>query len=153
MEENYSSINLPEESGLTLETLRSDILDSIDNGKASRALDRLHTFTTGYLRNRCKEYGLPIKNDSNDYLPLHSLIGQISKYYEKNNLVESKFSLQALKVLKNLFSELNNIRNHQSYAHLTEVLNENESKFVVEIVSSVLTFIDTIKPEHPEWHW
>ncbi|UNT96723.1 abortive infection family protein [Allobaculum mucilyticum] len=145
------TINLPEKPDPTLETLRPEITALIEEGKPTLALDRLHTFTTKFLRTICDDSQIPIKKSNGDYLPLHSVMGRLCNHYEENNLIESEFSLRALKSSISLLEAFNDIRNNKSYAHDNPVLNKVESEFVVEIVSSVLNLLNAVKPEPPTW--
>nr|WP_268259538.1 abortive infection family protein [Allobaculum mucilyticum] len=78
-------------------------------------------------------------------------MGRLCNHYEENNLIESEFSLRALKSSISLLEAFNDIRNNKSYAHDNPVLNKVESEFVVEIVSSVLNLLNAVKPEPPTW--
>lgn len=148
-----NAIDLPNESDPTLETLRPKILELINNGQPVLALDRLHTFAYRFIKGLCNDFGVQTQKEDGDNLPLHSLMGNLCKYYEKNRLIESEFSIRALKQSISLLDSFNDVRNDKSYAHDNNVLNMEESQFVVEIMSSVLNFLNTIKPEHPDWIW
>lgn len=148
-----SVIDLPDESDPTLETLRPIILELINRGKPVQALDRLHTFTYRFLKGLCHDSGVQTQKKNGDNLPLHSLMGNLCNYYEENHLIESGFSIRALKQSISLLDSFNEVRNNKSFAHDNDVLNAHESLFVAEIISSVLNFINAIKPEHPDWRW
>lgn len=141
------SIKLPEENDPMLKTLRFEIIGNIEKGDPTLALDRLHTFVTKFLRKQCVDNGVAIKNANDNYLPLHSIMGNLCKYYKDNNLIESEFSLRALKNSISLFESFNEVRNSQSYAHDNKVLNKDESTLVVEIIASILNFISIIQSE------
>ncbi|WP_323088570.1 abortive infection family protein [Allobaculum sp. JKK-2023] len=151
--DSQSAVTLPDESDPLLKTLSFDIIGKIENGEADLALDRLHTYTTKFIRNKCEDIGLVVKKENGDNLPLQSLMGNLCKYYRENNLIESEFSLRALKSSISLMDAFNEVRNKQSYAHVNQVLNKNESKLVVEIVTSILNFIQVIQPDYSEFKW
>ena len=131
----------------SLDLLSQDIQDAIARGEPSFCLDRLHTYATKYLRNICSKHGLSIL-DGDNYYPLHSLMGSLVKYYEKNNFIQSDFTKQALKMSISTFEKYNGVRNNQSYAHDNDVLNNTEAIYVIEVVNATLKYIRCIEENH-----
>lgn len=140
-------IFLPEEQGETFEILSCDIHDALSKGEPTLVLDRLHTYTTKYLREICSNHGISIADDTGKNYPLHSLAGALSKYYSKNNIVQSEFVEQTIKMSSSLFEKYNTIRNLQSYAHDNEVLNKAEAIYVVTVITATLTLIHEIESQ------
>ena len=134
-------IVLPEKQGDTFETLSRDIYDALAKGEPVLVLDRLHTYSTRYLREICSKHNIPIDDGSGNYHPLHSLVGMIAKYYKVNNVFQSEFVEQALKMSISTFEKYNTIRNQQSYAHDNEVLNKIEASYVVRVITATLTLL------------
>ena len=67
------------------------------------------------------------------------------KYYDLNNVFESDFVQQALKMSISTFERYNSIRNNKSYAHDNDVLNKAEATYVVTIITATLTLIHKIE--------
>lgn len=143
---------LPEEQGETFETLSRDIHDALSKNEPTLVLDRLHTYSTKYLREICEKHGLDVADASGNHYPLHSLVGQLAKFYKNNNMFKSEFTEQALKMSISIFEKYNDIRNKKSYAHDNDVLDKSESAYVVSIVTGTLAFIHNIeKNEYNDW--
>ena len=115
------------------------------DGNSVLWLDRLHTFATEYLREICSKHEIATTNDKGQNYPLHNLSGGLQKFYRESGLVESEFSLVALRNSIDLFSKYNDIRNDQSFAHPNEVLNKVEATYVVQIMANTLTLIEQIE--------
>lgn len=143
---------LPETQGETFETLSRDIYDALSKNEPTLVLDRLHTYSTKYLREICEKHGIDVADTSGNHYPLHSLIGQLAKFYRANNMFQSEFAEIALKMNISIFEKYNDIRNKNSYAHDNEVLNKSESAYVVSIVTATLTFLHSIEEnECDDW--
>lgn len=143
---------LPEAQGETFETLSRDIYDALSKNEPTLVLDRLHTYSTKFLREICEKHGIDVANPSGNHYPLHSLIGQLAKFYRGNNMFQSEFAETALKMNISIFEKYNDIRNMNSYAHDNEVLNKSESAYVVSIVTATLTFLRSIEEnECDDW--
>lgn len=140
-----ADIHLPFPVSEQLSILQSDINRALSAGNPELCLDRLHTFTSEYLRLICEAHRIPTVNEKGEHYPLNSIVGGLQKYYRTNNLVQSEFSLIALRNSIDLFSKYNGVRNDQSFAHPNAVLNKAEAAYVVQIVSSTLTLIEQIE--------
>lgn len=138
-------INLPEEQGETFEILSRDIYDVLSKDEPTLVLDRLHTYSTRFLRNICNRHNIPVADEKGNNYPLHNLAGALSKYYEENNVFQSDFVVQTLKMSISTFEKYNKIRNSQSYAHDNNVLNKSEATYVVTIITATLTLIHKIE--------
>lgn len=143
-DENLEII-LPEECGETFETLSRDIYDALNKDEPTLVLDRLHTYSTKFLREICNKHSISIADDRGNNYPLHSLAGSLSKYYKANNVFQSDFVEQTLKMSISTFEKYNEIRNSQSYAHDNDILNKAEATYAVTIVTATLTLIHKIE--------
>ncbi len=144
---DFNQIELPTSQDDTLDTLKSDIIKSLEYNAPELVLDRLHTYSVKYLQNLCESYSISIMDDKGNKLPLHSLLGMLIKKYKTDNIIESEFSIQALKACISIFEKYNTVRNTQSYAHTNNILDKTESIFVIKIMSESLTFLDSIEKE------
>lgn len=134
-------ITLPEEQGETFEILSRDIHDALAKDEPTLVLDRLHTYSTRFLREICTKHNISVaENDGNNY-PLHSLAGSLAKYYKDNKVFQSEFVEQTLKMSISTFEKYNTIRNSQSYAHDNDVLNKAEATYVVTVITATLALI------------
>jgi hypothetical protein len=138
-------IKLPEEQGESFEILSADIYDALGRDEPTLVLDRLHTYSSKYLRDICDKHGISTADDSGNNYPLHSLAGSLAKYYDANNVFESDFVQQTLKMSISTFERYNSIRNNKSYAHDNDVLNKAEATYVVTIITATLTLIHKIE--------
>ena len=127
-----------------LEELKKDIRQSLAQGKATFALDRLHTLTIKIIRNYCVVHDIDTINDKGEKYPLHSLIAMLTKYYSAENII-SEFSIQALKQSISIFEKFNNIRNNKSYAHDNNLLSNEELLYVVNCIINMLNFLNYIE--------
>lgn len=136
---------LPASQNEQLKVLQKDISDSLADGNPELCIDRLHTFATEYIRNVCERHSLPVCDDKGDNLPLHSIMGALSKFYRDNQKVDSDFSVTAVRNSISLFSQYNDLRNSRSFAHPNAVLNKAEAFYTVRIMSATLTLVAEIE--------
>lgn len=138
-------IFLPEEHGETFEILSRDIYDALSKDEPTLVLDRLHTYSTRFLRDICNKHNIVSADAAGNNYPLHSLVGILSKYYKEHKVFQSNFVEQTLKMSISTFERYNAIRNSQSYAHDNDVLNKIEATYVVTVVTATLTLIHKIE--------
>jgi hypothetical protein len=138
------TIEIPETNSKKLKVLTSDINDAINKNEPTLVLDRLHTFSVMYLREFCGKHGISTQDTNGNKYPLQSLAGAVKKHYENSGSNISEFSINALSCFISLFDKYNKIRNNSSYAHDNEILSKAESVFVLQAVSAMLNFIDTM---------
>jgi len=136
------SITLPQTTSQKLKALTDDINNAINRNEPSLVLDRLHTFSTTYLRELCMKNGIEIQDAKGMKHPLNSLVGSLKDYYKKDL---SDFSFTAMKCFASLFEKYNKIRNDSSYAHDNNILSDTESIFVLQTVSAMLSFLDKVE--------
>lgn len=142
---NGIEINLPEETEESFDTLSSDIHDAIRKNEPALVLDRLHTYSVRYIRKLCGAHAIPISDNNNKAYALHSLAGMISKYYRDNNVFQSDFVSQTLKMSISVFERFNAIRNDSSYAHDNDILNNAEATYVITVVTATLRLFQEIE--------
>jgi len=139
------NVEIPKTTREELKVLTSDINDAINKNEPALVLDRLHTFSTMYLRKICKKYGIDTQDAKGNKYPLHSLAGSLKNHYKENGSNLSEFSINAMSCFISLFDKYNEIRNKNSYAHDNEILSNAESVFVLQAVSAMLNFIDKLE--------
>lgn len=139
------SFELPQVKEDTLESLLEDIKVSLARNAPEFVLDRLHTFATKMLRALCAQKNIDTITPNGDHLPLQSLSGILAKFYAQHPVLQSEFSITAIKSSISLFDKFNTIRNQQSYAHDNEVLEKMESDYIVRVVAATLSFIDNVE--------
>ena len=136
--------SLPEEKGDTFEVLSEDIRAALEKDQPSLVLDRLHTFSTKLIRDICQKHSIPIAQNNSNY-PLHSLVGALVSYYKANDVLESEFTEQAIKMSISIFERFNSIRNDHSYAHDNDILNKIEARYVVKVISAAISLLYEIE--------
>ncbi len=139
------AIQLPKVEEEDLQTLLDDINASLAKNQPALVLDRLHTFSTKFLRQICQQNGIEIADNNGKFYPLHSLAGMLKNYYANENKFQSEFTITAIQNNIQLFDKYNTIRNDNSYAHDNEILNNIEAEFAIRAMANVLSFIDKIE--------
>lgn len=142
---NGGAISLPIADDETLQILLGDINRSIAANQPTLVLDRLHTFSTRFLRKTCTDNKIPVADENGNYFSLNSLAGSLRQLYEKDSFIQSRFSLIALRNSVSLFDQYNYIRNNQSYAHDNDVLDDAEAYFAVNSMKDILVLINNIE--------
>ena len=140
-----SIIEFPDVDDVNLNIILSDIKTSLNDDTPELVLDRLHTFTTRFLRNVCSKYKIETKNNAGVNLPIHSLMGMLKGYYIENDIIDSTFTIEALKINISLIDKYNNVRNNESFAHDNDVMNKIEAKYAVKTITNLLILIDEIE--------
>jgi hypothetical protein len=140
--ENLDSIQ-PNNDDKDFSKLAKSIKDSIEKNEPETALDRLHTFTVKYIRELCKKYSIEFNQDT----PLHSLFGGYVKHLVKEKIIESSMTERILKSSISVLEAFNDVRNNKSFAHDNEILNYNESILILNDVSNVIRFIESIEKD------
>lgn len=143
-------VDLPQNKEDTLKTLMDDIQNSLLRNQPTLVLDRLHTFSTKYLRKICENKGIEVADTKGNFYPLHSLAGMLRKQYETCAEFQSEFTVLAIQNNIQLFDKFNNIRNNQSYAHDNKVLSNIEADFAIKAMANVLVFIDKVENFHQQ---
>ncbi|WP_104473021.1 abortive infection family protein [Acinetobacter indicus] len=124
-------------NNITLELLISEMKSSLDRGNPEAAIDRLHTFTTNFIREICAKNSIHLDKDK----PLHSLLGEYIKVLKKKGKLESSMAERILKSNISILEAFNDVRNNQSLAHDNKPLNKIESKFIFNSVVNAIKFL------------
>jgi hypothetical protein len=119
-------------------SVAKEVRNCIDNNKPVEGLDRLHTFMSWYLKNKCTSFKIPL----NQELPLHSLMGMVIKEFDARNIIESDMTKRILKSTISWLEVFNKVRNDQSLAHPNKLLNYREAQLIYSSVCSVIKFLD-----------
>jgi hypothetical protein len=135
----------PNSIGVEFELLADSVKESIHQGKPEVGLDRLHTFTTKFVRTACARQGIAVDKDN----PLHSAFGQYVKLLRKQGLIRSEMTERILKTQIGILESFNDVRNNQSLAHDNKILSYNESLLIVNNVCSAIRFIQRIEEAGP----
>jgi hypothetical protein len=128
------------------EELANSIRNYISQGKPELALDRLHTFTTRFLKLLVSKHGY----DSNRDTPLHSLMGKYLKAIKSKNIPLHPMSERILKSSISLLEAFNDVRNNSSYAHDNNILGSNESNLIVSSIGNLVRFVDQLENPNTE---
>lgn len=128
--------------------LKEEINSSIERDRYISALDRLHTFFIRYLRLICEKNNITLNDNENKRLDT------IYKKYIKSKNFESHLTSSLSKsMIKSLMMQIqnlgkfNNVRNNESMAHDNELLNEYESKYIVNSILCLIEFIQDIEED------
>lgn len=124
--------------------LSADIQRALVRNEPELVVDRLHTFTTKFLRALCETRGIAVVGPSGDYYPLQSLAGMLKRHYNSSAYQLTSFSKEAIQNSIILFDRFNTIRNGASYAHDNQVLDKAEAEFVIRAMANVITFMEKI---------
>ncbi len=143
--EDSFEISLPQETGEVFEVLSRDIYDALAKDEPSLVLDRLHTYSSKYLRNLCQKYFIDVSDAEGNYYPLHNLAGSLAKYYENNHVFQSDFIIRAMKSSISIFERFNAVRNDYSYAHDNDILNKAEATYIVTIITATLNLLNVVE--------
>lgn len=136
----------PNNEDKDFKVLANSIRESIQKNQPEAALDRLHTFTTKYVRQLCNFHGVPHDRET----PLHSLLGGYIKHLTKNKLIESQMTERILKSSISVFEAFNDVRNNKSFAHDNPILNYEESMLIFNDIANVIRFIEIIEKKQSE---
>lgn len=143
---SQETVTLPEiEKVQSIEILTQDIEHNLHNGTPELVLDRLHTFSTIYLREKCKKHNLPTADDKGNSYSLDGLAGKLKNYYIEHDCCKSEFSVQAVKTMISLFAKYNDIRNDHSFAHENDILAKDEAEYAVKTMLATLQFIEKLE--------
>ncbi|UCZ77147.1 abortive infection family protein [Dickeya zeae] len=112
----------------------------ISNGPVS-AIDRVHTALHGYLKHQLDQKNIDYRADAGItelYKCIRENVREIRELGERSEDMN-----KMLRSLTSILDALNPIRNRASVAHANDILiGEAEAKFVINIVSSVLHYLD-----------
>lgn len=121
--------------------LAKSVREAIERNEPESGLDRLHTFVTRYLRVLCEQRGITAPPDK----PLHSLMGEYIRSLRAKDEIASDMTERILKSSISTLEAFNWVRNNQSFAHPSTVLNYEESLFVYNHITALVRFIEAIE--------
>lgn len=148
LQHDGSSCELPSSDDETLSSIMDEVNNALKRDKPEAALDRLHTFTTRYIREVCKKHDISIStiNRGNSInKPLHSLLGELVKTYSEKEIIKSETAILIVKSSISVMERFNSTRNNESMAHDNQILDSIEAEFIVKSISSLLIFIEKIE--------
>jgi hypothetical protein len=122
--------------------LSRTVRESIVKGEPEAALDRLHTYMTKYLREKCNKNGIVTEQTH----PPHSLLGSYIKGLRTKGIELTRMSEHILKSAIGSLEAFNDIRNNRSLAHDNELLEKAESMYIVKRICSLVQLLDEIDP-------
>ena len=124
-----------------IKELEKEINKIINEGRYIFAIDRLHVFMQNYLRTIFELHGIEFqKKDRVD-----ELFKGYMNFIKSKGYVESKLTKTILRSNLSTLNEFNEVRNHKSYAHDNEVLNDLESQLIVNNIINIVYFISRIE--------
>lgn len=123
------------------EVVSKAVRAAIDSNQLESGLDRLHTFTTKYIRSLCARRGVVVTRDK----PLHSLLGEYIKRLKEKGHIESEMTTRILKTSISTLEAFNDVRNNQSLAHDNPILNYEEALLIFNHVASSIRFVRSIE--------
>ena len=104
------------------------------------ALDRIHTFFMGHIR----EY-LKVKNiEYTENETLNQLFKKLYSYYENKESLDKKIGT-ILKSMTGVISSINDLRNKNSLSHPNEyIVNQRDAKLAIDAISIIINYLDKI---------
>jgi Abortive infection C-terminus len=119
--------------------------EAIEKNEPEAGLDRLHTFMARYLRVLCQQRGIQVPQDK----PLHSLMGEYVRALKQQRKISSDMTERIMKSSISTLDAFNAVRNNQSLAHPSALLNYNESLLIFNHVTALVRFIESIEQPPP----
>ena len=120
------------------------IRESIEKNEPEAALDRLHTYTTKFLKEVCDLHKIAFTKDET----INALFGKYIKAIREKGYLESTMAEKIVQFSFQIMDAFNDIRNNRSYAHDNQILNYDESVLIFSNISSMVKFIQAIEAKH-----
>jgi hypothetical protein len=121
--------------------LKTEILSNMNQDKYIESLDRIHTLFRSYLVEVCAEVGIIFESS----ITLNGLLGKVKKYLiDQEKITVWTFSETTLSKIIQILENYNEVRNNRSLAHTNSLLSYKDAKFAVNIISSCLSYIDSL---------
>lgn len=125
----------------TVERAINDAELLIQKNGATSGVDRIHTALHGYVREVCKQSGIPTDEDES----LTSIFRKLKQQHpalQKNGPRQSDID-HIINSFGNTLDKLNPIRNKASLSHPNEnLLEEDEAMFVINSAQTVLNYLN-----------
>lgn len=110
-------------------------------GNYTSALDRVHTFFMGYIRENLRSKGIEYTENET----LNQLFKKIYSFYESEKLIDKKIGT-ILKSMTGAISSINDLRNKNSLSHPNEnIVNNRDAKLAIETVKMITNYLEEIK--------
>lgn len=138
--ENIDSLQ-PNAENWNFEVLAKSVRDAIQKNEPQSALDRMHTFMVRYCRQLCDNHNIVYSKDES----LNSVFGKYVKLLVETKLVETLMAQRILKSSISILEAFNDVRNNKSFAHGNDVLNYDESLLIVNSITNLKKYIDSIE--------
>ena len=145
LQQTDPEIELPSGSDDMLLILEAEIARGMKSGSASLIVDRLHTYSTRYIKSILIKHMIYDDSFEKDAIPLQSMYGRLHKYYIKENCYKNRFTELVIKTGNSWFEEFNKMRNGRSLAHDNPLLTEAESQIIIIAISTILRCIHLIE--------
>lgn len=127
--------------------LSESIKNHILKDQPEAGLDRLHTYSVGYIRSLCTKHGIQYDKKES----LNAIFGKYVKKLVKDKRVESDMTIKILKFSISILDSFNHIRNNKSLAHDNEsIADYSESILIFNNINSLVKFIQGIEDKNKE---
>jgi len=113
-----------------------DIEQKLKDEQYNMAIDRLHTFFTGYIKYLCSKNKINVDNKS-----LKSLYGQYLKFLYENKKMNDGITKTILTSSNKLMEDFDYVRNNLSPAHFNEIISNVEAEFICNHVLNIFKFL------------
>ncbi len=120
------------------------VLESIRKGKPQDALDRLHVWTTKFLRKQCRDRGIVVTKER----PLHSLMGEYVKAIRAAGAFETDMTERIMLSNIKILETFNDVRNNKSLAHDNPLLSQNEANLILAHIAASVRFMKAVEMSH-----
>lgn len=115
----------------------------LENNGPQYAYDRIHTALHASLRQACVNHNIAVHSTKDNVPGLISVISDHLNALPDNGRNADVFRM--IRSAKAILHEINNLRNNNSMAHPTEkLLNEADARFAINLVRSIMTYIDEL---------
>ncbi len=124
----------------TLKLAMNDANKFILDKNYTSALDRIHTFFMGYIREdlKCKNI------EYTETETLNQLFKKLYSYYENKESLDKKIGT-ILKSMTGAISSINDLRNKNSLSHPNEyIVNQRDAKLAIDAVSLIINYLEKI---------
>lgn len=124
----------------TLKLAIADANNFITNGNYTSALDRIHTFFMGYVRENLQKKGIEYTESET----LNQLFKKMYTFYESNASLDKKITT-ILKSLTGAVYSINELRNKNSLSHPNEnIVNDRDAKLAIEAVRIIVNYLEEL---------
>lgn len=121
--------------------LYNQIEGAIEKGHEQAALDRLHTWLIKYIRGLLDKHNISYTETET----LNAIVGKYRNHLHAKGYIQSGMTSEILKGMVKYFEEFNLVRNRQSLAHDTPLLNKSEARCIVTHVITSIEFIQSVE--------